>query len=48
MKRLGVTHLVSISACGSFKEDMTPGDFVIVDQFVDRTFAREKSFFGTG
>lgn len=48
MKRLGVTHLVSISACGSFREEMAPGDFVIVDQFIDRTFAREKSFFGTG
>lgn len=48
MKRLGVTHLVSISACGSFREDMAPGDFVVVDQFIDRTFAREKSFFGTG
>ncbi|WP_394154964.1 S-methyl-5'-thioadenosine phosphorylase [Loktanella salsilacus] len=48
LKRLGVTHLVSISACGSFREDMAPGDFVVVDQFIDRTFAREKSFFGTG
>ncbi|MFZ3582725.1 S-methyl-5'-thioadenosine phosphorylase [Loktanella sp. DJP18] len=48
MKRLGVTHLVSISACGSFRDDMAPGDFVVVDQFIDRTFAREKSFFGTG
>ncbi|MCX7302010.1 MAG: S-methyl-5'-thioadenosine phosphorylase [Rhodobacterales bacterium] len=48
MKRLGVTDLFSVSACGSFREDMAPGDFVIVDQFVDRTFAREKSFFGTG
>jgi len=48
MKRLGVTDLVSISACGSFREKMKPGDFVIVDQFIDRTFAREKSFFGTG
>ncbi|MEJ1997668.1 MAG: S-methyl-5'-thioadenosine phosphorylase [Maritimibacter sp.] len=48
MKRLGVTDLVSVSACGSFREEMAPGDFVIVDQFIDRTFAREKSFFGTG
>lgn len=48
MKRLGVTDLVSISAVGSLHEDMAPGDFVIVDQFIDRTFAREKSFFGDG
>ncbi len=48
LKRLGVTDLVSVSACGSFREEMAPGDFVIVDQFIDRTFAREKSFFGTG
>ena len=48
MKRAGVTDLVSISACGSFKEDLPPGMFVLVDQFIDRTFAREKSFFGTG
>ncbi|MDD9923665.1 MAG: S-methyl-5'-thioadenosine phosphorylase, partial [Boseongicola sp.] len=48
MKRLGVTDLISVSACGSFREEMAPGDFVIVDQFIDRTFAREKSFFGTG
>ena len=48
LKRLGVTDLVSVSACGSFREDMAPGDFVIVDQFIDRTFAREKSFFGEG
>ncbi|SPJ25331.1 S-methyl-5'-thioadenosine phosphorylase [Palleronia abyssalis] len=48
LKRLGVTDVISISACGSFREDMAPGDFVLVDQFVDRTFAREKSFFGTG
>jgi len=48
MKRLGVTDIVSVSACGSFRDDMAPGDFVIVDQFIDRTFAREKSFFGTG
>jgi len=48
LKRLGVTDVISVSACGSFREDMAPGDFVIVDQFIDRTFAREKSFFGTG
>lgn len=48
MKRLGVTDLVSVSACGSFQEDMAPGDFVVVDQFIDRTFARDKSFFGAG
>lgn len=48
LKRLGVTDVFSISACGSFREDMVPGDFVVVDQFIDRTFAREKSFFGTG
>lgn len=48
LKRLGVTDVISVSACGSFQEAMAPGDFVIVDQFVDRTFAREKSFFGPG
>ena len=48
LKRAGVTDLVSISACGSLKEELPPGHFVIVDQFIDRTFAREKSFFGTG
>lgn len=48
LKRLGVTDLVALSACGSFREDMAPGDFVLVDQFIDRTFAREKSFFGPG
>ncbi|MEM6666492.1 MAG: S-methyl-5'-thioadenosine phosphorylase [Pseudomonadota bacterium] len=48
MKRMGVTDLVSLSACGSFREEMAPGHFVLVDQFFDRTFAREKSFFGTG
>lgn len=48
LKRLGVTDVVSVSACGSFRDHMAPGDFVIVDQFIDRTFAREKSFFGTG
>ncbi len=48
LKRIGVTDVIAVSACGSFREDMAPGDFVIVDQFIDRTFAREKSFFGTG
>ena len=48
LKRIGATDIISISACGSFREEMAPGDFVIVDQFIDRTFAREKSFFGTG
>jgi len=48
LKRLGVTDVISLSACGSFRENMAPGDFVIVDQFIDRTVAREKSFFGTG
>ncbi|SDW12445.1 S-methyl-5'-thioadenosine phosphorylase [Litoreibacter albidus] len=48
LKRIGVTDVISVSACGSFREKMAPGDFVIVDQFIDRTFAREKSFFGTG
>jgi len=48
MKRAGVTDLVSLSACGSFREDLSPGTFVLVDQFIDRTFAREKSFFGQG
>lgn len=45
MKRSGVTDLVSISACGSFRDQMAPRDFVLVDQFIDRTFAREKTFF---
>jgi len=48
MKRAGVTDLVSLSACGSFREELPPGTFVIVDQFIDRTFARDKSFFGNG
>ena len=48
MKRAGVTDLVSISACGSLKEAYAPGSFVLVDQFIDRTFARPKSFFGRG
>ena len=48
LKRAGVTDLVSISACGSLKDQFAPGHFVLVDQFIDRTFAREKSFFGPG
>ncbi|MGB3721023.1 MAG: S-methyl-5'-thioadenosine phosphorylase [Proteobacteria bacterium] len=48
LKRTGVTDLVSVSACGSLREDLPPGTFVLVDQFIDRTFAREKSFFGNG
>jgi 5'-methylthioadenosine phosphorylase len=48
LKRAGVTDLVSLSACGSFKEDLPPGSFVLVDQFVDRTYKRESSFFGKG
>lgn len=48
LKRAGVTDLVSVSACGSLTEELPPGHFVIVDQFIDRTFAREKSFFGPG
>lgn len=48
LKRAGVTDLVSVSAVGSLKEELPPGTFVLVDQFIDRTFAREKSFFGTG
>ncbi len=48
LKRVGVTDLISVSAVGSLREDLPPGIFVIVDQFIDRTFARQKSFFGTG
>jgi len=48
LKRAGVTDLVSLSACGSFKEELPPGAFVLVDQFVDRTHKRESSFFGKG
>jgi len=48
LKKLGVTNILSVSACGSLKEDLAPGDFVLVDQFIDRTYLREKSFFGKG
>ncbi|MSO67199.1 MAG: S-methyl-5'-thioadenosine phosphorylase [Pseudolabrys sp.] len=48
LKRAGVTDLVSLSACGSFKEDLPPGTFVLIDQFIDRTYKRESSFFGKG
>ncbi|OWY00953.1 S-methyl-5'-thioadenosine phosphorylase [Thioclava sp. IC9] len=48
MKQLGVTDLVAVSAVGSLKEAYAPGDFLIVDQYIDRTFAREKTFFGPG
>ncbi|MGL5009535.1 MAG: S-methyl-5'-thioadenosine phosphorylase [Paracoccaceae bacterium] len=48
LKRIGVTDVVAVSACGSLRADYAPGDFVLVDQYVDRTFAREKSFFGPG
>src|SRR5471032_2853642 len=48
LKRAGVTDLISLSACGSFREDLPPGTFVLVDQFIDRTNKRESSFFGKG
>src|ERR1700731_3356041 len=48
LKRAGVSDLVSLSACGSVKEELPPGTFVLVDQFVDRTHKRENSFFGKG
>jgi 5'-methylthioadenosine phosphorylase len=48
MKRAGVTEIISISACGSLKGELPPGTFVLVDQFIDRTFARVKSFFEAG
>ena len=48
LKRIGVTDVVSVSAVGSLREDLPPGTFVLVDQFIDRTFARTKSFFGQG
>ena len=48
LKRAGVTEIISVSAVGSLREDLKPGMFVIVDQFIDRTFARKKSFFSQG
>ncbi|WP_434044543.1 MULTISPECIES: S-methyl-5'-thioadenosine phosphorylase [Sorangium] len=48
LKRSGVTDVLSLSAVGSLREDLPPGTFVVVDQFIDRTFARQKSFFSTG
>ena len=48
LKKLGVSDILSVSACGSLREDLVPGDFVLVDQFIDRTYLREKSFFGKG
>ena len=48
LKRAGVSEVISLSACGSLKEALAPGTFVFVDQFIDRTFARQKSFFGEG
>ena len=48
LKRIGVTQIISISAVGALKDELPPGTFVIVDQFIDRTFARIKSFFSTG
>ena len=48
LKRAGCTDVISVSACGSFREELTPGTFVLVDQFIDRTFARAKSFYGSG
>jgi len=48
LKRCGVTEIISLSAVGSLKEELPPGTFVLVDQFIDRTFARVKSFFGSG
>jgi 5'-methylthioadenosine phosphorylase len=48
LKRAGVTDVIAVSACGSYKRDLYPGVFVLADQFIDRTFKRETSFFGTG
>jgi 5'-methylthioadenosine phosphorylase len=48
LKRAGVTDIISVSACGSFREALAPGTFVLAEQFIDRTHAREKSFFGKG
>ena len=48
LKRSGVTDILSMSAVGSFRDELAPGEFVVCDQFIDRTFAREKTFFGDG
>jgi 5'-methylthioadenosine phosphorylase len=48
LKRVGVTDVISVSACGSFREELPPGMFVAIDQFIDRTFGRQTSFFGNG
>lgn len=48
LKRAGCTDILSVSAVGSLQEELAPGQFALVDQYIDRTFAREKSFFGTG
>src|SRR5436190_8505924 len=48
LKRAGVTDLISLSACGSFREELSPGTFVLVDQLIDRTHKRESSLFGKG
>ena len=48
LKRAGVTDIIAVSACGSFRQELYPGLFVLVDQFEDRTFARQTSFFGAG
>ena len=48
LKRAGVTDVIAVSACGSYRRDLYPGLFVLADQFIDRTFKRETSFFGTG
>src|SRR5579871_6636310 len=48
LKRAGCTDVISVSACGSLREDLAPGHFVLADQFIDRTHSREKTFFGDG
>src|SRR5512146_1015641 len=48
LKRVGVTDVISVSACGSLREELPPGTFVMADQFIDRTVSRERSFFGPG
>jgi 5'-methylthioadenosine phosphorylase len=48
LKRVGCTDIISVSACGSLREDLPPGHFVLADQFIDRTHSREKTFFGDG